>query len=440
MQLTSKDVSYRINRADATVVVTDSNGYGAVSAALGQCPTVSQRLAVGFAQQGWVDIEAATVGHQSTTKVTTASDDALLIYFTSGTESYPKMVLHTHASYGIGHDITARFWYDLKPEDLHWTVSDTGWAKAAWGKLFGQWRIGSAVLMWNVVGKPDLDRMLRIVAEQRVTTFCAPPTLYRAFVQMDLDRYDLTSLRHTTAAGEPLNPEVMRIWRAATGLEIYDGYGQTETVNVVANLPGNEIRPGSMGLPTPGFDVHVVDDDGAIVDDDVEGNIAIRVEPDRPVGLFKEYWRDPDKNSRVFHKGWYYTGDRATRDADGYIWFVGRGDDVILSSAYRIGPFEVESALLEHEAVVEAAVVGMPDPDRGQIVKAFVILAEGRTGSDQLALELQDHVKGTTAPYKYPPRDRVRHRTAQDGVGQDPPSRASRTNLRRQLSVAAGFC
>ena len=220
MQLTSKDVSYRINRADATVVVTDSDGYGAVSASLGQCPTVSQRLAVGFAQQGWVDIEAATVGHQSTTKVNTASDDPLLIYFTSGTESYPKMVLHTHASYGIGHDITARFWYDLKPEDLHWTVSDTGWAKAAWGKLFGQWRIGSAVLMWNVVGKPDLDRMLRIVAEQRMTTFCAPPTLYRAFVQMDLDRYDLTSLRHTTAAGEPLNPEVMRIWRAATGLEI----------------------------------------------------------------------------------------------------------------------------------------------------------------------------------------------------------------------------
>ncbi len=402
MQLTSKDVTYRVNSADATVVVTDSDGYGAVSAALDQCRTVSHRIAVGFTQDGWIDITAADAWGQSVPKIDTASDDALLIYFTSGTEAYPKMVLHTHASYGIGHDITARFWHDLKPEDLHWTVSDTGWAKAAWGKLFGQWRIGCAVLMWNIVGKPDLDRMLRIVGEQGVTTFCAPPTLYRAFVQMDLHRYDLASLRHATAAGEPLNPEVMRIWRAATGLDIYDGYGQTETVNLVANLPGNEIRPGSMGLPTPGFDVQIVDDDGAVVDDDVEGNIAVRVEPERPVGLFKEYWRDPDQNARVFHNGWYYTGDRATRDADGYIWFVGRGDDVILSSAYRIGPFEVESALLEHEAVAEAAVVGKPDPDRGQIVKAFVILAEGHTRSEELASQLQSHVKVTTAPYKYP--------------------------------------
>ena len=402
MQLTSNDVAYRINSADATVVVTDSDGCGAVSAALDRCPTVRHRIAVGFSREGWVDVETAAASGQSAPEIDTASDDALLIYFTSGTEAYPKMVLHTHASYGIGHDITARFWHDLKPEDLHWTVSDTGWAKAAWGKLFGQWRIGCAVLMWNVVGKPDLDRMLRIVGEQRVTTFCAPPTLYRAFVQMDLRSYDLASLRHATAAGEPLNPEVMRIWRTATGLDIYDGYGQTETVNVVANLPGNEVRPGSMGLPTPGFDVQIVDDDGTVVDDDVEGNIAVRVEPDRPVGLFKEYWRDPDQNARVFHNGWYYTGDRATRDADGYIWFVGRGDDVILSSAYRIGPFEVESALLEHEAVAEAAVVGKPDPDRGQIVKAYVILAEGHAGSDGLALELQDHVKATTAPYKYP--------------------------------------
>ena len=402
MQLTSKDVTYRINSADATVVVTDSDGYGAVSAALDRCPAVSHRIAVGFTQDGWVDIEAAAASGQPVPEVDTASDDALLIYFTSGTEAYPKMVLHTHASYGIGHDITARFWHDLKPEDLHWTVSDTGWAKAAWGKLFGQWRIGCAVLMWNIVGKPDMDRMLRIVGEQRVTTFCAPPTLYRAFVQMDLHSYDLASLRHATAAGEPLNPEVMRIWRAATGLDIYDGYGQTETVNLVANLPGNEVRPGSMGLPTPGFDVQIVDDGGAVVGDDVEGNIAVRVEPERPVGLFKEYWRDPEQNARVFHNGWYYTGDRATRDADGYIWFVGRGDDVILSSAYRIGPFEVESALLEHEAVAEAAVVGKPDPDRGQIVKAFVILAEGHTGSDELASQLQDHVKATTAPYKYP--------------------------------------
>ncbi|HIE21762.1 MAG TPA: acyl-CoA synthetase, partial [Acidimicrobiia bacterium] len=362
-----------------------------------------QRVLVGGKADGWVDFDAETVARANRTvdAVRTRSDDPLLVYFTSGTTAHPKMVLHTHASYGIGHDVTARFWHDLTPDDLHWTLSDTGWAKAAWGKLFGQWRIGAAVLMWNAPGKPDFDRMLRIIGEQGVTSFCAPPTVFRAFAQLDLDAYDWGPLRHTTSAGEPLNPEVIAVWKEATGLDIYDGYGQTETTVLVANYPCLEVRPGSMGKPAPGFDVQIVDDDGNILPPDEEGHIAVRTSP-RPVGLFQEYWRDPRQTAEAFRHGWYYTGDRAYVDDDGYIWFVGRADDVILSAAYRIGPFEVESALIEHEAVAEAAVVGKPDPDRGQIVKAFLILAPGYQPSDELAREIQNHVKAVTAPYKYP--------------------------------------
>ena len=403
MQLTAKDVAYRIQKAEASMAITDGEGFAAVTAALGECPTVNARIIVGEPRSDWTCYrDAVLVDRASSAVEDTAPDDPMLIYFTSGTESYPKMVLHTQASYGIGHEITARFWHDLGESDIHWTVSDTGWAKAAWGKLFGQWRLGASVLMWNIIGKPDFDRMLRIIGEQGVTTLCAPPTLYRAFAQMDLSQYELSGLRHSTAAGEPLNPEVIKVWHNATGLQIYDGYGQTETVNIVANLPGIEVRPGSMGLPAPGFDVQIVDDDGNIVNDGDEGNIAVRIEPERPVGLFKEYWRDPEKNAQVFRNGWYLTGDRATRDRDGYIWFVGRADDVILSSAYRIGPFEVESALLEHAAVAEAAVVGRPDPARGEIVKAFVILADGFLPTAELGELLKEHVKATTAPYKYP--------------------------------------
>ena len=405
MQLSAGDVAYRVKVSDATTVVTDTVGLAAVTTALTECSGVDRRVLVGGTAPGWIDLDAAVAAAPTPPAAKdTAADDPMLIYFTSGTESHPKMVLHTHASYGIGHDVTARFWQDLRPDDLHWTVSDTGWGKAAWGKLFGQWRVGAAVLMWNVVGKPDLDRMLRIIAEQGVTTFCVPPTLYRAFAQMDLGAYDFSGLRHCTSAGEPLNPEVIKVWHEATGTMIHDGYGQTETVNVVANLPGIPVRAGSMGLAVPGFDVAIVDESGDVVPDGAEGDLAVRVEPTRPVGLFKEYWRDPERNVEAHRAGWYITGDRGVRDADGYFWFVGRADDVILSSAYRIGPFEVESALLEHAAVAEAAVVGVLDEIRGQIVKAFVVLAEGHRPGDELITALQDHVKATTAPYKYPRR------------------------------------
>ncbi|MGZ8620824.1 MAG: AMP-binding protein, partial [Actinomycetota bacterium] len=278
----------------------------------------------------------------------------------------------------------------------------TGWAKAAWGKLFGQWRMGAAVFLWDLRGKPNFERMLRLIGEHGVTTFCAPPTVFRAFVQLDLAGFDLRSLRHVVSAGEPLNPEVIERWRAGTGLTIYDGYGQTETVNLVANYPCVPVREGSMGKPTPGFDIEITDDEGTPLGPGEEGHITVRVRPDRPVGLFKEYWRDPAATAAAFAGDRYFTGDKAYADEDGYLWFVGRADDVITSSAYRIGPFEVESALLTHPSVVEAAVVGKPDPMRGEIVKAFVTLASGVEPSDDLVRELQAHCKQVTAPYKYP--------------------------------------
>ena len=401
-QLMPKDQSYRINQAGAVAAICDEPGAGHLDEVADECQSLIARFVVGADRPGWTTFDAAleAMPAEPGPVERTRSDDPLLLYFTSGTTAHPKMVQHL-GSYALGHEITARFWHDLTPDDIHWTVSDTGWAKAAWGKLFGQWIVGAAVVMWNIVGKPDFDRMLGLIGELGVTSFCAPPTLYRAFAQMDLSAYDWSTLRHCTSAGEPLNPEVIETWKAATGTELYDGYGQTETVCLVANYPSLPVKPGSMGRPAPGVNVDVVDDDGVICTDGEEGNIAVGTEP-WPVGLFRGYWRDEERTAQVFRHGWYYTGDRAYRDEDGYLWFVGRADDVILSAAYRIGPFEVESALIEHPAVVEAAVVAKPDPDRGNIVKAFIILAPGFQPSEELTVEIQDHVKAITAPYKYP--------------------------------------
>ena len=405
--LTPRDIAYRITRAEASVAVVDAEGTGKVDQVAADCPSLRTRICLdGQAPAGgdwrsWAE-GLAEAGDGPPPTAPTRADDPMLLYFTSGTVAYPKMVLHTQASLGIGHQITARFWQDLKPTDLHWTVSDFGWAKAAWGKLFGQWALGAANFLWDVRGKPDFDLMLRLVGEHGVTTFCAPPTVYRALVLLDLGKYDWSRLRHCVSAGEPLNPEVIKVWQQATGLTIYDGYGQTETVNLLANYRCLQVRPGSMGKPTPGFDVAVVDDDGKVLGPGEEGHVAVRVRPQRPVGLFTEYWRDPEATAAAFRGDFYFTGDRAQVDEDGYFWFVGRSDDVILSAAYRIGPFEVESALVEHPAVAEAAVVGKPDPQRGQIVKAFVVCAPGYQPSDELARELQEHCRQVTAPYKYP--------------------------------------
>jgi acyl-coenzyme A synthetase/AMP-(fatty) acid ligase len=399
-QLTGRDIRYRMDLAEASAIIADESS--AAKADEGLEAKQPLQVVVGK-REGWLsyaEVISSASGFFSPEK--TRSDDPAILYFTSGTTGYPKMVLHTHASYAIGHIVTGKFWLDLTPEDLHWNLSDTGWAKAAWSSLFGPWNMGSAAFVYRQYGRPDPEKILAQFAEHQVTSFCGPPTIFRMLVQTDLTRFKYDSLRSCVAAGEPLNPEVIETWRRATGLTIRDGYGQTETVVLVANLPGGEIRPGSMGKPTPGFTVDVIGDDAQPLPSNREGDIAVKVRPERPVGLFQEYWHDPDATARAFRGDYYITGDRAYRDEDGYLWFVGRADDVIISSAYRIGPFEVESALVEHPAVVEAAVVGKPDAERGQIVKAFITLAPGRAASDELVRELQDHVKSVTAPYKYP--------------------------------------
>ena len=402
--LTAKDIEYRITQAEASMAITDLENSDKVNSAAGGCPTLESLVIVGGERQGWfsfsnqIDQASRILDHVEPTR----SDDPLLIYFTSGTVGYPKMVVHTEASCAIGHTLTAKYWHDLKSTDLMWTLSDTGWAKAAYGKLFGQWSLGAAVMQHDARGRFDARMTLGMIERYGVTSFCAPPTAYRMMVLEDLSLYDFSNLRHCTGAGEPLNPEVMKQWEDGTGLQIYDGYGQTETVLLVGNFRCNEIKPGSMGKPVPGFVIDIVDDEGNKVPDGEEGQIAVKIKPVRPVGLFKEYWRNPEAMETSFYGDWYFTGDKAYKDSDGYFWFVGRADDVIISAGYRIGPFEVESALIEHPAVAESAVVSSPDELRGEIVKAFIILAPGYLPSDELVENLQSHVRSTTAPYKYP--------------------------------------
>ena len=407
--LVAKDVEYRLKESDAVGAVVAHDHADKVEEVRDRCTGLKHLICLGErgeGMKGWLSYEDLTEEaspHLSRDQVEpTRSEDVLLIYFTSGTTKFPKMVPHTQASYGIGHIVTAKFWQDLKPTDLHWTLSDTGWAKAAWGKLFGQWQVGAAVMVHDAAAKFEAGTHLELIARCGVTTFCAPPTAYRMFVLEDLGKVDFSSLRHCCSAGEPLNPEVIKVWKEHSGTTIYDGYGQTESVNLIANYPSMPVKYGSMGKPVPGFHIEVIDDDGKPVPDGNEGHIAVRVKPDPPVGLFRGYWRNPEATSESFISDWYYTGDRACRDEEGYYWFVGRADDVIKSSGYRIGPFEVESALQSHRAVAESAVVGSPDPLRGTVVKAFIVLAPGHEPSEALIREIQQHVKEQTAPYKYP--------------------------------------
>ena len=402
--LTAKDMEYRINQASAKVAVVSETHAGAVEQIKDNCPSLEHLILVGGIREGWHSFEkicqsaSATIGRSMVPP--TRSDDLMLIYFTSGTTAMPKMVGRDHA-YSYSHHITKKYWQDLRAEDVHWTLTDTGWAKAAWGLLYPQLLAGASIVLYDGEGF-DLEMHLRIIKEHRVTTFCAPPTIYRLLAQADLSGADFSSLRHCFGAGEPLNPEAMRAWKAATGCEIYDGYGQTETINIVANFPGMEIRPGSMGKPCPGLTVEIIDDHGNILEDDEIGHIAVRITDPYPPGLFRGYYRDDAKTAEVFRNGWYYSGDTATRDKDGYIWFVGRSDDIISSAGYRISPFEVESSLIEHPAVAESAVVAKPDEIRGSIVKAYIILAAGYEASARLTLDIQNFVKKHTAPYKYP--------------------------------------
>jgi acetyl-CoA synthetase/medium-chain acyl-CoA synthetase len=401
--LTAKDVHYRTTLAEGVAYVTDGGGAARVDEVRADCPSLRCLLQVGGEpREGWLAYEREVSSAGGWSGVETGSGDPSLIYFTSGTVGSPKMVLHTHASYAIGHRVTGRFWLDLRPEDLHLNLSETGWAKAAWSSYFGPWNMGAALFVQDARGRFSAAETLDLLERYPITTFCAPPTAYRMLVLEDLSRRSPRALRWCVGAGEPLNPEVIETWQRATGHLIRDGYGQTETTLLCGNFPTLEVRPGSMGKPSPGTAVAVIDEEGRALPADSEGDIAVRFRPERPVGLFREYWRNPEATEASRRGDWYVTGDRAYVDADGYFWFVGRSDDVIISAGYRIGPFEVESALVEHPAVAEAAVVGKGDPMRGTIVKAFVILAPGRSGSDALTAELQDHVKGVTAPYKYP--------------------------------------
>jgi acyl-coenzyme A synthetase/AMP-(fatty) acid ligase len=401
--LTPKDVAYRIQAAEAVAVITDEEGVRKVEQVADECPTLRLKLLLGAEREGWVNYTRAVASAMSTLRrEPTRGDEPMMIYFTSGTVGYPKMVLHTHVSYPIGHVVTGKYWLDLKPTDLHWNLSDTGWAKAAYSNLFGPWIMGAAMFTFDGRGRFDARQTLDLLERYPISTFCAPPTAYRLLVLENLSRYRLSALRHCIGAGEPLNPEVIEAWQLGTGQTIRDGYGQTETVILVANFPPLPVKPGSMGKPSPGFTVGVVDDDGREVRAGTEGDIAVKLTPMRPVGMFKEYWRNPEATSNCSRGEWYITGDRAIKDDDGYFWFVGRADDVIISAGYRIGPFEVESALVEHPSVAEAAVVASPDRIRGDIVKAFVVLAPGHQPSEQLTQDLQEHVKRVTAPYKYP--------------------------------------
>ncbi|WP_035589187.1 acyl-CoA synthetase [Hippea jasoniae] len=405
--LMPEDIAYRIRKAEAVMAIASASNASKVDAACknDNCPSLKVKMIIDGDLEGWLSYENQM--DRASDKLNkddiepTKSTDPLLIYFTSGTTKYPKMVMHEQ-SYALAHIVTAKYWHDLQPTDLHWTISDTGWGKAVWGKLYGQWQIGSAVFMHNAGAHFDPKITLKLLTTQGITSFCAPPTVYRMLIQEDLSKYDFSSLRHCTSAGEPINPEVIKAWKNATGTLIYDGYGQTESVLLVANYPCMPIKYGSMGKPVPGFDVRIVDDDGNDMPTGEPGHIAVRIKPEHPIGLTRGYYKDDAATAEAFRGEFYYTGDRAYMDNDGYFWFYGRADDVIKSSGYRIGPFEVESALQEHPAVVESAVVGSPDPIRGTIVKAFIILADGYEPSEELIKDIQDFVKNKTAPYKYP--------------------------------------
>ena len=351
----------------------------------------------------WVDFKNlmnnASPDFQKPTDANT-NDDIMLLYFTSGTTGMPKMVRHDFA-YPLGHIATAKYWHQVIPEGLHFTVADTGWAKAAWGCIYGQWLCEAGIFIY------DYDRfepatMLEIMSRYKLSSFCAPPTIYRFFIKEDLKKYDFSSLKHCVVAGEPLNPEIFEQFLAGTGIKLRECYGQTELTVSLCTWPWMEPKPGSMGKPAPGYDIDLLLDDGTPCKMGEEGQIVVRTDKRRPYGMFGGYYRDENLTATAWNNDIYYTGDVAWKDEDGYYWFIGRNDDVIKSSGYRIGPFEVESALLEHPAVLECAITGVPDEERGTVVKATIVLSKNFTASDQLKIELQDHVKKTTAPYKYP--------------------------------------
>lgn len=404
-QLTEKDIVYRVDAAEIRMIVSidDPELVGHLVAAKTKCKTLSYLAVVGDSvPEDFLDFRKEVSSHSDhLDRIYNDQNDPMLMYFSSGTTGMPKMILHDY-TYPLGHILTAHYWQRVEENKLHLTMSDSGWAKFAWGKIYGQWICGATIVAYDNE-KFDAKNTMELLQEIKVTTFCAPPTIYRFLIKEDISMYDLSSIHKCCIAGEPLNPEVFYKWKELTGLTLTEGFGQTETPVLMANFDGFPIKPGSTGKPSADYDVEIVDDNGNPCDDGVVGRIVVRnLSKHYPCGLFKGYHKDPDAVAKAFRDDFYDTGDTAWRDSDGYYWFEGRSDDVIKCSGYRIGPFEVESALMTHPSVLECAVTAAPDPVRGQVVKATIVLAKGYTPSDELKKEIQNHVKKTTAPYKYP--------------------------------------
>ncbi|MBP3636514.1 MAG: AMP-binding protein [Clostridia bacterium] len=403
-QLAKKDVVYRCEAASIRAIVTvylDEVCHH-MEEAQPECTTLEHLITLGD-REGWLNLNTGMAAQPTTFEKPAelpSNDDMLMMYFTSGTTGMPKMAAHSY-TYPLAQIATAAYWHNVNDDSLHIAVADTGWAKAGWGKIYGQWICGACLFVY------DFDRfiatdMLRMLEKYRVTSFCAPPTVYRFMIKEDMASYDLSALKWANTAGEPLNPEVFHQFKKVTGIEIHEGFGQSETTPLLMTSKWMTPKMGSTGRPSPAYHIDLVDKDGNPVEDGVEGEIVVRLDQSRPAGLFLGYYRDEKKTAECFRGGMYHTGDMAWRDVDGYYFFIGRSDDVIKSSGYRIGPFEVESALMEHPAVLECAITAVPHPDRGQVVKATIVLTKGYEPSPELVKELQNHVKKATAPYKYP--------------------------------------
>ena len=404
-QLVTHDYEYRFNAAGVSAVVVTADGIATdyVDEAQKNCPTLKTKIVANGKKDGWhcFDDEYALFSRRFVRdEESPCGDDPMLMLFTSGTTGYPKIATHSH-KYPLGHFITAKYWHCVQRDGIHFTISETGWGKALWGKLYGQWLCEGAVFVYDFE-RFDASKILPMFAKYNITTFCAPPTMYRMLIKQDISQYDLSSIVHATTAGEALNPEVFKQFEKATGLRVHEGFGQTETTLSIATLNGTNIKIGSMGKPTPLYDVDVVDPDGKPVADGETGEIVIHTDSSVPCGLFLGYYNNEEATKEVYHDGLYHTGDTAWRDEDGYLWYVGRVDDVIKSSGYRIGPFEIENVIMELPYVLECGVSAAPDEVRGQVVKASIVLTPGTEGTEELKKEIQQYVKKNTAPYKYP--------------------------------------
>ena len=404
-QLQEHDFEYRFKSAGVNTVICTADGDTAsqIDIAAKDCPTIKNKLVVGGQKEGWRDFDEEYKRfstHYKRTEESPGGDDIMLMYFTSGTSGYPKIATHNY-KYALGHFHTAKYWHNVDPDGLHFTISDTGWAKAMWGKLYGQWLCEAATFVYDF-DRFDAADILPMFAKYQITTFCAPPTMLRMMIKQDIAKYDFSSVKHMTTAGEALNPEVYRQFEKATGLQILEGFGQTESTMIIGNMVGKPHKIGSMGIPAPIYDVELLDNDGNPVKTSESGEIVIKVKDGAPCGLFTGYYGDEEKTKEVWYDGYYHTGDVAWRDEDGFYWYVGRADDVIKSSGYRIGPFEIESVIMELPYVLECGVSAVPDEVRGQIVKASIVLVGGTEPTDELKKEIQTYVKEKTAPYKYP--------------------------------------